>query len=466
MPVGVILAAGKGSRFKSKIPKVIHTLLGKPMVYFPYEALIKGLNPERVGIIVGHRKEVVKEVLKKLPKVEFFEQENPKGGTADAVLKAKPLLERYKNDYVAILNGDTPLITPETLKKGFEKVKRENLDGLIFTTQLEDPTGYGRIVRDEKGTVKAIVEEKDAAPQEREIKEVNGGVYIFKIAPLLEALKEVKPSERTGELYLTEVVRIFHRKGYRVDTLKVQKEELLGVNDRVQFAEVEKILLRRKIESLQREGVTIRLPETVYIDWDVQVGEDTEIEPSVSLKGKTKIGKNSFIGKGSILENTTAGEGVKVLPYSYISDSEIQNGAIVGPFARIRNGSVVEEKAEIGNFVEVKKSSIGKETKAKHLTYIGDATIGEKTNIGAGTVFANYDGVNKYETRVGNNAFIGSNSLIIAPRNLGDWSFVAGGSVVNRDVPPGALAIGRAKLKILEGKNPLLKKPKGEENGG
>ena len=462
--LGIILAAGRGSRFKSELPKVIHTLLGKPMVYFPYEALVKGLNPERVGIIIGHRKEVVKEVLKDLPKVEFFEQENPKGGTADAVLKAKPLLERYSDDYIAILNGDTPLITAETLRKGFEKVKGENLDGLIFTTQLENPKGYGRIVRDENGNVRAIVEEKDATPEEREIKEVNGGIYIFKIKPLLEALAEVKPSERTGELYLTEVVRIFHQKGYRVDTLKVQKEELLGVNDRVQFAEVEKLLLRRKIESLQREGVTIRLPETVYIDWDVQVGEDTEIEPSVSLKGNTKIGRNSFIGRGSILENTTVGDGVKILPYSYVSDSEIQNGAIVGPFARIRNGSEIGEKAEIGNFVEVKKSSIGRETKAKHLTYIGDAIIGEKTNIGAGTVFANYDGIKKYQTFVGNNVFIGSNSLIIAPRKLGDWSFIAGGSVINKDIPEGALAISRPKLKILEGKNPLLGK-KGEKNG-
>ena len=461
--IGVILAAGRGSRFKSALPKVIHPLLGKPMVYFPYEALVKGLNPERVGIIIGHRKEVVREVLKNLPKVEFFEQENPKGGTADAVLKAKPLLERYRDDYVAILNGDTPLITAETLRAGFEKVRAESLDGLIFTAELENPKGYGRIVRDERGNVMAIVEEKDATPEERKIREVNGGVYIFRVQPLLEALEEVKPSERTGELYLTEVVRIFHQRGYRVDTLKVQREELLGVNDRVQFAEVEKILLRRKIEELQRSGVTVRLPETVYIEWDVRVGEDTEIEPSVSLKGNTEIGRNSFIGKGSILENTRVGEGVKVLPYSYISDSEIQNGAVVGPYARIRNGSVIGERAEIGNFVEVKKSSVGRETKAKHLTYIGDATIGEKTNIGAGTVFANYDGVNKYQTYVGNNVFIGSNSLIIAPRKLGDWSFIAGGSVVNKDIPEGALAISRAKLKILEGKNPLLKRKKDEK---
>ena len=294
----------------------------------------------------------------------------------------------------------------------------------------------------------------------KKIKEVNGGFYIFKAQPLVEALKELKPSEVTGEVYLTDVIAIFNKKHLKVDTYIAPQEELLGVNDRVQFSVAEKILLRRKIESLQRKGITVRLPETVYIDWDVSVGRDSEIEPNVSLKGNTVIGENTRIGQGSIIENSQIGSNVQILPYSYISDSSVRNGAVVGPFARIRNGSLLEEKSEIGNFVEVKKSFIGKETKAKHLTYIGNATVGDNCNIGAGTVFANYDGINKYQTFVGNNVFIGSNSLIIAPRKLEDWSFVAGGSIINKDIPSKALAISRAPLKILEGKNPLLRKKK------
>ncbi len=456
--VGLILAAGKGSRFKSEKPKLVHPLLGKPMVYYPYRALKRGLNPLKVGIIVGYKHHLVEEVFKGYPDVEFFFQENPKGGTADAVLKAFPLLEKYGEGFVAIINGDSPLVLPETLKAGFEKLKNQNLDGLIFTTVLENPKGYGRIARDKEGRVRAIVEEKDATDGEKKIKEVNGGVYVFRIKPLLSALKEVKPSPVSGELYLTEVVKIFYQKGLKIDTFQTDKEELLGVNDRVQFSEAEKVLLRRKIESLQKEGVTIRLPETVYIEWDVEVGKDSEIEPHAVLKGNTTIGENCLIGTGVVLENCKISNRVRVLPYSYLSDCEVKEGAIVGPFARIRNDSLIGEEAEIGNFVEVKKSSIGKRTKAKHLTYIGDAQIGENTNIGAGTVFANYDGVKKYETKVGNNVFIGSNSLIIAPRTLKDWSFIAGGSVVNADIPEGALAIGRAKLKILENKNPLLRK--------
>jgi len=456
--IGIILAAGRGSRFKSEKPKVVHTLLGKPMVYYPYRALKEGLNPSKVGVIVGYKHRLVEEVFKGYPDVEFFFQENPKGGTADAVLKALDLLERYSQGFVAIINGDTPLLLPQTLRAGFEKLKKQNLDGVIFTTVLEEPTGYGRIARDKEGRVSAIVEEKDATPEEKRIKEVNGGVYIFRVKPLIEALKEVKPSPVSGELYLTEVVKIFYQKGLKIDTHPTDREELFGVNDRVQFARAEKILLRRKIEDLQREGVTVRLPETVYIEWDVKVGKDSEIEPHAVLKGNTAIGENCLIGTGAVLENCKISDRVRILPYSYLSECEVKEGAVIGPFARIRGNSLIGEEVEIGNFVEVKKSSIGKGSKAKHLTYIGDAQIGENTNVGAGTVFANYDGVKKYETKVGNNVFIGSNSLIIAPRVLEDWSFIAGGSVVNADIPEGALAIGRAKLKILKNRNPLLKR--------
>ncbi len=456
--IGIILAAGKGTRFKSETPKVVCKILGKPMAFFPYSALKEGLNPKKIAFVVGYKADIVRKTFENLPDTVFFYQENPKGGTGDAVRKVLPLLEEHPEGYTAILNGDSPLITPETLKKGFEKVKGENLDGLIFTTVLENPKGYGRIVRNPSGEVIRIVEEKDATEEEKRIKEVNGGFYIFRTEPLMEALKELKPSPVTGEVYLTDVVEIFAQKGLKVDTYKAPFEELLGVNDRVQLAEAEKILLSRKLEKLQREGVTVRLPETVYVEWDVSVGRDTEIEPHAVLKGKTTVGENCLIGTGSVLENAKISDGVRILPYSYISDSEIKSGAIVGPFARIRDGSTIGEEAEIGNFVEVKKTVFGGGSKAKHLAYIGDATVGENANVGAGVVFANYDGRKKHKTVVGDNAFVGSNSLLIAPLELGEWSFVAGGSVVNKNVPPKALAIGRAKLKILEGRNPLLVK--------
>jgi len=458
------LAAGKGTRFKSERPKVVHRLLGKPMVFYPYRALL-ALDPIKVAVIVGHRAEVVKEELGNYPKVEFFYQENPKGGTGDAVSKARPLLERYPDSATVVLNGDSPLLRPETLKAGFERFLKENLDALIFTAELEDPTGYGRIVRDGSGRVVAVVEEKDATEEERRIKEVNGGFYVFKTDLLLEVLKELKPSPATGEVYLTDAVKILAERGFKVDTYRAPFEELLGVNDRVQLAEAEKVLLRRKIESLQREGVTVRLPETVYVEWDAVVGRDTEIEPHAVLRGNTSVGKNCVIGAGSVLENAKVGDGVRILPYSFVSDSEVKSGAVVGPFARIRNGCVVGEGAEVGNFVEMKATAFGGGSKAKHLAYLGDATVGEGVNVGAGVVFANYDGVEKHPTKVGDRAFIGSNSLIIAPCELGEWSFVAGGSVVNRSVPPRALAVSRPELKILENKNPILKKRKKSDKG-
>jgi bifunctional UDP-N-acetylglucosamine pyrophosphorylase/glucosamine-1-phosphate N-acetyltransferase len=465
--LGIILSAGKSTRFKSSYPKVIHKILGKPMFFYPFYAL-STLKPEYVAFIVGHKKEKVIEIIKQISeevpsiKIKHYIQENPKGGTADAVLSAKELLKKFPNSIVFILNGDTPLITSESLKKGLDKFINNNLDLLIYSSILENPTGYGRILRDKNtGTVKKIIEEKDASPKEKEIKEVNAGYYIVKSSKLLKALEKIKPSPITGELYLTDIVEILSNEGAKIDTLIIPPEEIYGVNTREQLAIAEKILLKRKISSLQKEGVTIRLPETVYIEWDVKIERDTEIEPHCVIKGQTHIEEGCFIGAGSIIEDSHIETNSRILPYSYISSSVIGKNSLIGPFARIRDGALIHERVEIGNFVEVKKSIIHKETKAKHLSYIGDAEIGQNTNIGAGTVFANYDGRKKHKTIVGQNVFIGSNSLIIAPRKLEDYSFIAGGSVVNKDVPSYALAISRAPLKILENKNPLIKKTKG-----
>ena len=453
----VILAAGLGTRFKSEKPKVLHEILGKPMLWYVITNVKNG-RIENIAVVVGHKAQEVMEKFKD-ENLKFFIQENPKGGTADAVLAAKDFFSSYEG-YVLIINGDSPLVSGETIRnmqqfihmvQTYEGIK---LGGVVLTTHLSDPTGYGRVIKEE-GTdrIIRIVEEKDATPEEKAITEVNAGTYIFYAPYLIEALYRIKPSQITGELYLTDVVEYMVSRGYEVRSFMAKEPtEALGVNTRWDLALVENIIKLKIVRYWAERGVTIHYPETVWIEPDVSIEKDVEIFPEVMLKGKTKIKKGSVIGKGSVLKNTIVEENVKVKEYSVVEDSEIKKGAVIGPFARIRNEAVIGEEAEIGNFVEVKKSDIGKGVKAKHLAYIGDATIGESTNVGAGTVFANYDGKQKHKSYVGNNAFIGSNSLLIAPIKIGDWAYIAGGSVVNKDIPEGSLAVSRPELKILEGR--------------
>ena len=460
----VVLAAGLGTRFKSEKPKVMHEILGKPMLWYVITNLKNGMI-EDIAIVVGHKAQEVKEQFKN-EGVRFFQQENPKGGTADAVLAAKDFFSSY-DGYVLVINGDSPLVSGETIRnmqqfvqmvQAYEGIK---LGGVVLTSYLQDPTGYGRIVK-EPGTDKIIkiVEEKDATPEERAIREVNGGTYIFYAPLLVEALYNLKPSPVTGELYLTDVVSYITSKGYEVRSFMAKEPvEVLGVNTRWELSLVESIVKLKLIKYWAERGVTFHFPETIWIEPDVTLEPDVEIYPGVVLKGKTKVGKGSVIGTGSVLKDAIVEQGCEVKEYCVIEDSTLRSGSVVGPFARIRNNSVIEEGAEIGNFVEVKKSKIGKSVKAKHLAYIGDATIGESTNVGAGVVFANYDGKKKHESFVGQNAFIGSNSLIIAPIRIGSWAYIAGGSVVNKDVPDEALAIARAELKILEKKGKKLLNP-------
>ncbi len=461
----VVLAAGLGTRFKSEKPKVLHEILGKPMLWYVVSSVRQG-GIEEIAIVVGHRAE---EVMKTMgEEYAYFHQENPKGGTADAVLAS---IEFWRNseDYLLIINGDSPLVSPETIRnmqrfvymvEEYEKIK---LGGVVLTSVLQDPTGYGRIVKEE-GTdrIIRIVEEKDASPQERSIKEVNGGVYVFYIPCLLEALFKISPSGKTGELYLTDVVAYMVSKGYEVRSFMASDPtEIVGVNTRWELSFAENILRLKLIKFWAERGVTFHTPETIWIEPDVSLSKNVEIYPGVMLRGRTKIGENVIVKAGAVLENVEVEESAVIEPYSYLSDSLIKKGARVGPFARVRNGTVVGEKAEIGNFVEVKKSEIGREVKAKHLAYIGDATVGEGTNVGAGVVTANYDGRKKHRTEIGKGAFIGSNSLLVAPIKLGDFSYVAGGSVITEDVPEGALAIERSRMKIMEGKGKKLLEGKG-----
>ena len=453
----LILAAGLGSRFKSQKAKVLHTILGKPMLWYVLRTL-RELSFQEIGVVVGHQAEEVKKVFEGEDGIFFFHQENPKGGTADAVLSALDFWRDYQ-DYLLVINGDSPLVKSQTIKNMqryiqlVEEYENIKLSALLLSGFLPDPTGYGRVVKDQGGNVIKIVEEKDATIEEKQIREINGGVYFFYCPHLLDVIFSIQPSPKSGELYLTEAIALMHKKGYVVRSFMAEDQaEVMGVNNRWELAIAENVIRLRILERLAVEGNTIHQPETVWIEPSVVLEGEVEIEPGVALKGNTRIGKGVRIGRGSIIENSVVEEGAIIEPYSIIRDSHIKGGAIVGPFAHLRNHSVIGEGSHIGNFVEVKASEIGSHVSAKHLAYIGDAQIGDRTNIGAGVVFANYDGKQKHRSKVGQNAFIGSNSLIIAPITLGDYSYIAGGSVINKNIDEGDLAIARAELRILKGK--------------
>ena len=474
----IILAAGKGTRFKSKKPKVLHEILGKPMLFYVSMAA-KWLSPDEIIYVVGHQKEKVKEYIN-CDGCKFVEQDQQLG-TGHAVSLAK---EHFKDfdGLVLILNGDTPLIKGETLKNAvkymeallryegadasnFRGYRNENVAGVVLTARVPNPYGYGRIIKDGNHIIQKIVEEKDATPEEQRINEINSGIYIFYAPYLAKVIDKLDNNNAQKEFYLTDVIKLLREEGKDVYALEIpDPTEILGVNDRWELARAENILKNQYMYFWALNGTTFHNPETVWIEFDVDLSPDVEIFQNVMLQGETSIGEGTVIGANSVIKNSKIGKNVKILPNTVIEDSVIEDNTVVGPFARIRNNAVIKEGANIGNFVEVKNSTVGKNTNAKHLTYLGDAEIGDDVNIGAGTITCNYDGYKKYKTVIKDKAFIGSDTMLVAPVTIGEGAITGSGSVITKDVPDNALAIERNQMKIIENyRQKMERKHKGEE---
>jgi bifunctional UDP-N-acetylglucosamine pyrophosphorylase/glucosamine-1-phosphate N-acetyltransferase len=439
----VILAAGKSTRFKSEHSKLVHTLAGRPLGDYVVSAALAA-SPETVLMVVGHNAAEVRETLAR-PGLEFVEQKEQRG-TGHALMIARAHLEKCSGSAVVVVVGDAPLLRTETLQDLVASHQKARAAASILTMKPPSPLGYGRIVRSGGRTVRAIVEEKLCTPAQRKIREVSSGILCFSRADLLKHLDKLSDKNAQKEYLLTDLVKIFNRHRKKVVAFPVADAlEVLGVNDRVELAQMERILRLQKAEALMRNGVTVVDPNTAYIDAAVEVGSDTVIEPGVSLLGNTRVGRGCTIRVHSTIADSTLGDRVQVRPNTYVAWCEVGSDVILGPFARLRDGAVIDSGARIGNFVEVKKSHVGQGTKAWHLTYLGDANLGEQVNVGAGTVTCNYDGEKKNTTNIEDGVFIGSGSMLVAPVRIGKGSYVAAGSAITEDVPPESLAVGRAR---------------------
>ena len=423
MFTSVILAAGMGTRMKSKMPKVLHTVCGKPLSKWVIDAS-KAAGADKVCAVVGHKAETVKEVLGDV--CEFALQAEQKG-TGHAVMQAIDVIKNSKGE-VVILNGDTPLITAETINKAIEYHKNNDNQATVITAILDDATGYGRIVRDNDGSVLKIVEQKDASEEEKKINEVNSGMYVFDAQSLVYALDKITPNNAQGEYYLTDTLEILLSAGKKIGGYAISdNDEIRGINDRVQLNEAEKIMQKRINEYHMRNGVTMRNPESVYIEDGVEIGNDTEICQNVTIKSGTKIGSDCVIGSGSMLDRAVIHDGVDVLS-SVILESEVDEGTHVGPFAYIRPNCHVGKEVKVGDFV-----------------------VGKRVNFGCGTVTCNYDGKKKYRTTIGDDCFVGCNTNFVSPINVGDGVYIAAGSTITEDIPENSLSIARARQVNKEG---------------
>lgn len=444
----VILGAGLGKRMRSGLAKVLHPVAGMPMILYPIQ-VAEDISSEKIIVVVGHQAERVKDLLSDR-NVEIVHQAEQKG-TADAVRLAMDVIRGYRG-IVVILCGDVPLITSRTVSDLISAHKEGSASITVLTTEVEDPTGYGRIVRGTDGSILRIVEERDADEDIKGLREINTGIYIFESSLLSEAINEIKPENVQKEFYLTDSIEIGLKKGLRVYACKTQeREEVIGINSRAELAMVDRIMRRRINNRLMVNGVTLINPESIYIDMGVTISRDVTIFPGTTLQGNTTIGEGSIIYPNNRIVDSHIGHGVTVKDSCVIEESGIGDGSKVGPFAHLRPGTLLERNVSIGNYVELKKAVMGEGSKANHLTYLGDAEIGSGVNIGAGTITCNYDGWKKHKTTIGDGVFVGSDVQLVAPVKIGDGAFVAAGSTVTKDVPPGALAISRVEQENREG---------------
>jgi bifunctional UDP-N-acetylglucosamine pyrophosphorylase/glucosamine-1-phosphate N-acetyltransferase len=439
----VILAAGKGTRMKSALPKVLHPLAGRPIVEHVLRTVDR-LEAASTTLVIGHGAEQVRTALASRPTLQFAVQ-SPQLGTGHALLQTESHLADKKG-VVLLLYADVPMLEPGTLARLIESHRATHAAATVLTAELEDPYGYGRVVRDENGRLARIVEERDASGDERAIKEVNSGIYAFSLAPLFESLHELATDNAQGEYYLTDLVAIYRRRNLRVEALCLERpDQLRGVNSRIDLAELSALVRARKNRALMLDGVTLEDPATTYVDEDVTIGQDTTLGPNVVIEGTTSIGAQCRVRAGVRIAHATIGDRVTVLDHTIIARSTIGHGVSLGPSAHVRPDSVVGDDVHIGNFVELKKTSMGARSKAGHLAYLGDATIGEDVNIGAGTITCNYDGVQKHPTIIEDGVFIGSDTQLIAPVRIGRGAYVAAGSSITQDVPGDALGISRGR---------------------
>jgi bifunctional UDP-N-acetylglucosamine pyrophosphorylase/glucosamine-1-phosphate N-acetyltransferase len=431
----VVLAAGKGTRMKSNRAKVLHTLCGVPMVNYVIEA-IGLLAPERLLVIVGHQAELVEAIL---PDDAEPILQREQLGTGDAVRVALGALEEVEEGVLLVVNGDGPLISERTLDGLVERHRSAGVGATVLVAELDDPSGLGRVV-EEAGVVR-VVEERDTTEGEREIKLVNLGLYAFELSEIRDAIGRVAAENEQGELYLTDVLEIIGRRSRAVTYRLKNPEEANLVNDRSQLARAEEILRRRILDAHMRDGVTVRDPVSTHIEASVEIGRDTVILPGTFLRGGTKVGSDCVIGPSTDLLDTVVADGARV-EHSVGRGAHIGEGASVGPYAFLRPGTVLGPEVKVGAYCEIKNTRVGRGSKVPHLSYVGDAEIGEDANLGAGTITANYDGVNKNRTEIGDKAFTGINTNLIAPVRIGDGAYLGAGSVVNKDIPPGKLAVG------------------------
>lgn len=445
---GVILGAGEGTRMKSCLPKVLHKVAGKELISH-VTGCLSHVNMQKLFVVIGNGSELVlkhlEEVNKKINVVPVLQEKRL--GSGHALLQVKKYAGGLKG-HLVVMCGDTPLVKHETIKQLIKYHIKNKNSATVLSGIVDNPFGYGRIVRNSSGNVSCIAEEKSADDEQKQIKEINSGIYCFDLQNLWQALSKVKNNNSKNEYYLTDVISILNKSGHKTDAVSLtNEEEILGINDRKQLAYAEKILRNRKIEELMANGVTITDPSSTYIDSDVVIGQDTIIKPNTSIEGKSEIGEDCIIGPNTCITNAYIGDKTTVL-YSYIESADIKNNIKIGPFSHIRPGSVLKDNVKVGNFSEVKKSVIDKGSKINHLSYIGDALIGKGVNIGAGTITCNYDGSKKHQTVIKDDVFVGSNVNLVAPVKIGSKVLIAAGSTITENVLPNKLTIARARQII------------------